>query len=168
MSNDTGLARLEVMEMVVTELNRRKVGAESKHNPPVVDYPGYISVGVDDPALEKGLVLNFGTANEFWGYDVRDGEDYHEMSAGEDSEIPRDSQDVQRIADYIEREVRKWQPGTLAKRIAELAQDAFWHVVAKHFPGAPGDMEPHGNLAFDAACQRAVKHWIDNNVTVQR
>lgn len=57
------------------------------------------------------------------------------------------------------------------KRAAEaraVAQDAFWAVIAEAFPTAKfGDFSPEGTVAFDAACERAVDEWVQNNVPMR-
>jgi hypothetical protein len=46
------------------------------------------------------------------------------------------------------------------------AEDAFWQVVAKHFPVATtGDLSPWATFRLSQAQEEAVTEWIGNNVT---
>ena len=69
---------MNVLETVVAVLNSNGINA-------TLEYPGYINVGDKD----------FGTANEAWGWNDREG-----VNAGE-STIPSDSTDADAIAAYI-------------------------------------------------------------------
>jgi hypothetical protein len=46
------------------------------------------------------------------------------------------------------------------------AEDAFWAVVAEQFPEAEsGDLAPDAALSLTRAMEKAVRAWIDANVT---
>jgi hypothetical protein len=52
--------------------------------------------------------------------------------------------------------------------LADEALDAFWEVIASHFPKAvSGDLSPHGTIRLQLAAEEAVAEWIANNVTTQ-
>ena len=49
--------------------------------------------------------------------------------------------------------------------IAELAELAFWQVVAARVPKATtGDLDPLVSHEFRQACEHAIRIWIDSNV----
>jgi hypothetical protein len=48
--------------------------------------------------------------------------------------------------------------------LAEEAEDAFWEVIAGHFPEATsGDLSPLTSHAFSGTAERAVREWIGAN-----
>jgi hypothetical protein len=50
-------------------------------------------------------------------------------------------------------------------QIIEHALDAFWQVVADHFPAAEsGDLSPWQTIKLECAAHDALRHWIENNV----
>jgi len=51
------------------------------------------------------------------------------------------------------------------EEVLRKAQDAFWQVVAQSYPEArSGDFPPDAEMAFDNACEQAVKVWLHYNV----
>lgn len=79
---------LAIMADVKIELHKRGYHC-------TIEYPGFLSLDNVIP----GKSYAFGTANEFWGYDII-GEDNEPVACGT-SDIPVDSQNIQGIADYI-------------------------------------------------------------------
>lgn len=50
------------------------------------------------------------------------------------------------------------------KHVAEVAQAAFWAVVAKMYPEIKtGDFAPFDQMVFDLNCEKAVKTWVQSN-----
>lgn len=48
--------------------------------------------------------------------------------------------------------------------IIQEAQDAFFGVVAKHWPEVKtGDFPPDAQLTFDNACRGAIEIWLESN-----
>jgi hypothetical protein len=46
------------------------------------------------------------------------------------------------------------------------AEEAFWEAVAKEFPEATsGDLDPGAAVNLTQAMERAVRTWVDYNVT---
>lgn len=63
---------------------------------------------------------------------------------------------------------RATQEITTATSLVEKALDAFWEVVAAHYPNAmTGDLSVERTAALDLAAEAAVKEWIGNNVLPQ-
>ncbi len=62
-------------------------------------------------------------------------------------------------------------PEITEERIADAvqdAEDAFWAVIAEQFPEADsGDLSPDAAFALTAAMEKAVRAWIDANITSQ-
>jgi hypothetical protein len=51
------------------------------------------------------------------------------------------------------------------RKLADKALDAFWHVIAKHYPQATsGDLSPWCAISLQDAAEDAIEEWIDNNV----
>jgi hypothetical protein len=45
-------------------------------------------------------------------------------------------------------------------------EDAFWAVIAEQFPEAEGgDLAPDASIQLTIAMEKAVREWIDTNVT---
>ena len=45
-------------------------------------------------------------------------------------------------------------------------EDAFWAVIAEQFPEAEsGDLVPDASMALTRALEKAVRAWIDANIT---
>ena len=50
------------------------------------------------------------------------------------------------------------------RNIIQEAQDAFFKVVAQHWPGAmTGDFPPDSQYKFDKDCRYAISTWLDFN-----
>jgi len=55
--------------------------------------------------------------------------------------------------------------GSDVEALAAEALDAFWEVVARHFPRATtGDLSPERTLAMEQATEDAIGEWVTNNV----
>ncbi len=53
----------------------------------------------------------------------------------------------------------------IAKAVRD-GEDAFWAVIAEQFSEAEsGDLAPDASLALTRAMEKAVRAWIDANVT---
>ena len=49
--------------------------------------------------------------------------------------------------------------------LTDKALDAFWAVVAEHYPQArTGDLSPGTTLCLLNAAENAIKEWVDSNV----
>lgn len=60
-------------------------------------------------------------------------------------------------------ETQSAQPKT-SEQIIDVAQDAFWAVIAKHHPECKtGDLDPMSMLTFDNVCRQVVDTWVDAN-----
>jgi hypothetical protein len=54
---------------------------------------------------------------------------------------------------------------TAIETIADEAMDAFWQVIARHFPEAEsGDLSPLTTIRFETAAKDAITEWILSNV----
>lgn len=52
------------------------------------------------------------------------------------------------------------------KSATRKAEDAFWAAVAGEFPEATsGDLDPGAAVSLTQAMERAVRAWVDYNVT---
>lgn len=53
---------------------------------------------------------------------------------------------------------------TKTTRTAQLAQEAFWAVVAREYPDIKsGDLDPMKSHLFDQACKDMVESWVRLN-----
>lgn len=53
---------------------------------------------------------------------------------------------------------------TKTSLVAELAQEAFWAVVAREYPDVKsGDLDPMQTHLFDQACKDMVESWVRLN-----
>ena len=51
------------------------------------------------------------------------------------------------------------------RTLTNEALEAFWRVVAEHFPQAEtGDLSPLADITLQTAAEAAVEEWIANNV----
>jgi len=51
--------------------------------------------------------------------------------------------------------------------VAQLAQDAFWKVVAESYPEiTTGDLEPLAVINFNGACDAVIRAWLNANQAV--
>jgi len=47
---------------------------------------------------------------------------------------------------------------------AKDAQETFWSVVVNHFPEIETvDFPPEATIKFDAACEEAIRTWVEIN-----
>jgi hypothetical protein len=52
--------------------------------------------------------------------------------------------------------------------LVERATDAFWEVVARHYPDAEsGDLSPERTIVFHSLSGEVIREWIRNNVAVR-
>jgi hypothetical protein len=75
---------------------------------------------------------------------------------------------VRQLSDAVD--AAEAQPGERPEARAEIdaliekAEDAFWRVVADHFPAVTtGDLSPSTTAVFSSAAEAAVTEWIELN-----
>ena len=52
------------------------------------------------------------------------------------------------------------------KAALQMGEDAFWAAVAKEFPEATsGDLDPAITVALTQTMERAIRAWVEYNVT---
>lgn len=52
------------------------------------------------------------------------------------------------------------------EKAVRVGEDAFWSAIAQSFPEAEsGDLSPDAAFALTRAMEKAVREWIDANVT---
>lgn len=87
-----------MMQEVCNKLRER--GLDAFH-----EYPGYLSI----PESDGPCLLNFGTANDVWGFDVQDFDGYPvDEGSQRQSKIPSDSEDVDAVVAYIASTFEGW------------------------------------------------------------
>ena len=61
-------------------------------------------------------------------------------------------------------ESRETMRTMFVKQIAHDAEENFWSTVADKFPeDMSGDFPPDATIEFNAACEKAIKIWLETN-----
>jgi hypothetical protein len=120
------------------------------------------------PGPADGPIFWFGDANEKLTGDFYPTKVEHDEGRpiGLDTGMNYDTEQPERLAlaiiEKVEQAVLVY--GRLAKATEEC-QLAFWEKLMEHYPEAKtGDFPPDATVAFDEACEEAVKTWLMYNM----